>query len=131
MANLTNFGETAFNDWAFRPGATSPTRPTSMKVVLLTAITDAEAGTVTAASYAGYTDQDAGFGADAGGAGVIANAAQINFAAVAGGPITVVGHALKDHLGNLWAVKALASSVTYQTGDIPFIAAGALTHTTA
>lgn len=129
MANeRTDFGENAVFDYFYRPGATAPTRPTSMKVCLLTAITTAETGAVTEASYAGYAAQDAGFGAlDASGVG--ANAAQINFAAVAGGPITVVGHALKDHLGNFYDVKALASSVTYQTGDIPFIAAGALTHT--
>jgi hypothetical protein len=55
MANdLTNYAETALLTWAFRPGQASPTRPTSMKVCLLTAETDIEAGTLTEASYTGY-----------------------------------------------------------------------------
>lgn len=129
MANeRTNFGESAVFDYFYRPGATAPTRPTSMKVGLLTAIADAETAVVTEASYAGYAAQDCGFGA-LDGTGTGANASQINFAAVAGGPVTIVGHGLKDHLGNWYDIKALGASVTYQTGDIPFIAAGALTHT--
>ena len=111
MANeRTNFGESTIFDYFYRPATAAPTRPTSMKVALLTAITDAEAGTVTETTYTGYVQQDAGFGAlDAAGVGV--NAAQINFPALGSGPVTIVGHALVDHLGRFWDVVWLERSM--------------------
>lgn len=130
MANeKTNYFETAVIDYFLRPAASAPTRPTSVKVGLLVAITDAEAGTVTEASYSGYAAQDAGYGASAdnGGAQRTVNAAIIDFPAIAGADVIVIGAGIKDHLGNWLLVKALASK-TYSAGDIPRIVAGALTH---
>lgn len=130
MANeKTTYFEKAVIDYFLRPGAAAPTRPTSVKVGLLTAITDAEAGTVTEAAYAGYAAQDAGYGASAdnGGAERTSNAGIIDFPAVAGADVTVLGVGIKDHLGNWLLVKALTAKV-YAAGDIPRINAGALTH---
>jgi hypothetical protein len=130
MANeKTNYFETAVIDYFLRPGATAPTRPTSVKVGLLVAITDAEAGTVTEASYGTYAAQDCGYGASAdnGGAQRTSNAALIDFPAIVGADVTVIGAGIKDHLGNWLLVKALTSK-TYAAGDIPRINAGALTH---
>jgi hypothetical protein len=131
MANeKTNYFETAVIDYFLRPGAGAPTRPTSVKVGLLVAITDAEAGTVTEASYAGYAAMDCGFGASAdnGGAQRTSNAAQIDFTAIPAGPdVTVIGAGIKDHLGNWLLVKALASK-TFSAGDVPRINANAMTH---
>lgn len=131
MANeKTDYFEAAVIDYFLRPAAAAPTRPTSIKVGLLTAITTAETGTVTETAYAGYARQDAGFGASSQNAGFArtSNAAQLNYPAVAGGPITIVGYAIYDHLGNILDVVTLGASVTYQTGDIPFIPAGGITH---
>jgi hypothetical protein len=128
MANdLTNYAESAVITWAFRPGQAAPTRPTSIKLCLLTAITTAETGAVTEASYTGYAAQDAGFGADADNAGTEQsnNTAKLTYPAV-DATVTVVGLALKDHLGNYWAVKAI-TPVTYNAGDVPVVNAGTLT----
>lgn len=115
-------------DYFLRPGASAPPRPTSIKVMLLTAITDAEAGTVTEASYSGYAAQDAGYGAssDNGGAERTSNAATIDFPAIVGADVVVVGVGIKDNLGSVRLVKA--ASKTYSAGDIPRINAAALTH---
>jgi hypothetical protein len=130
MANeVTTYLEKAQIDFFLRPGATAPTRPTSVKVGLLTAITDAEAGTVTEASYTGYAAQDCGFGASSNNGGLerTSNAAQIDFPAVADGALAVVGYGIKDHLGNWLVVKSI-TTVNFNIGDIPRINAGALTH---
>jgi hypothetical protein len=83
----------------------------SVKVDLLTAITDAEAGNVTVAAYAGYAAQDCGYGASAnnGGTEQTVNAANIDFPAIVGADVTVVGLGIKDHLGNYLIVKAIAN----------------------
>jgi hypothetical protein len=130
MANdKTDYLEAAVIDYFLRPGAAAPHRPTSVKVALLTVDSDSEAPTVTEASYAGYAALDAGFGASSQNAGLArtSNAGTLTFAAVAGGPITVVALGIKDDAGNWLYVKTLSSSVTYQTGDIPQINAAALT----
>ena len=129
MSDKTNYLEAAVIDYFLRPGAGAPTRPTSVKVGLLEVFTDAEAPTITEASYAGYARQDAGFGASSqvSGAAKTVNAGVIDFPAIAGGSVTVVGYAIYDHLNNAMIVKA-TSSVTFNVGDIPRIAAGALTH---
>lgn len=130
MANeKTTWLEKAVIDYFLRPGATAPTRPTSVKVGLLTAITDAEAGTVTEASYTNYAAQDVGYSASSnnGGAERTSNAAIIDFAAIVGADVTVVGIGVKDHSGNWMLVKAITSK-TFSAGDIPRINADALTH---
>lgn len=131
MANeLTNYLETAIIDYFLRPGAAAPTRPTSVQYGLLTAITDAEAGTVTEAAYTGYARQDCGFGAatQVGGGAQTANAALIEFPAVADATLSVVGVGIYDHLGNLLVVIPHAST-SYAVGAIPRINAGAGTVT--
>jgi hypothetical protein len=130
MANdKTNYFETAVIDYFLRPGATAPTRPTSVKIGLLTAITDAEAGTVTEASYVGYAAQDAGFAASSDNSGTqrTSNASTTDFPAIAGADVTVVGIGVKDHLSN-WLLVKSTTSKTYSAGDIPRITAGALTY---
>lgn len=116
-------------DYFLRPGATAPTRPTSIKVGLLVTITDAEAGTVTEASYSGYAAQDVGYvaSADNGGAERTSNASIIDFPAIVGADVTVVGIGVKDNTGSWRLVKSVTSK-TYSAGDIPRINAGALTH---
>lgn len=123
MSDKTNYLETAVIDYFLRPGAAAPTRPTSVTVGLLTAITDAEAGTVTEAAYSGYARQNAGFSA----ANPSLNAGVIDFPAVAGAGISVVGYAIYDHLDNELIVKAI-TPVAFNVGDIPRINAGALSH---
>jgi hypothetical protein len=130
---MANEKTTAFEkdviDFFLRPGAAAPSRPTSIKVCLLVTITDAEAGTVTEASYAGYAAQDVGYGASADNGGVerSSNAAIIDFPAIVGADVPVVGLGVKDNAGSFRLVKALATK-TFSAGDIPRINAGALTH---
>lgn len=129
MANdKTNAFETDVIDYFLRPGAAAPPRPTSIKVALLTVITDTEVGTVTEAAYAGYAAQDVGYGASAdnGGTQRTSNAAIIEFPPIVGADVPVVGIGVKDNLGSWRLVKAAAK--TYAAGDIPRINANALTH---
>src|SRR5688500_14047930 len=124
MSDKTNYLEQAVIDYFLRPGASAPTRPTAVAVDILTAITSAEAGTLTKASYSGYAGQAPGCS----NANPTLHAAIIDFPAVAGADISVVGYSISDHLGNALIVKAI-TPVAYAVGDIPRINAGALSHT--
>lgn len=85
---------------------TNMTAPATIFAGILTAITDAEAGTVTEASYAGYARKAAAFGAPAGGGGgrQILNTALVLFDAKTDvGSVTGIGLGLYDAVsaGNL------------------------------
>ena len=130
MSDKSNYLEAAVIDYFLRPGATAPTRPTSVKVGLLITVTDAEVPTVTEASYSGYARQDCGFGASSqvSGGAKTSNASLIDFPAVTGSSITVSGYAVYDHLDNVLIAKDI-TDVVFNVGDIPRINAAALTHT--
>jgi hypothetical protein len=126
----TKYKADAVDDYFYRPAAAAPHRPTSVKIALLTAITSAWLGTVTEAAYTGYAAQDAAFGTEStvgGNTEQVASSAE-TYAAVAGGAITIVGYGLKDDLGNWLDITTLGASVTFQNGDIPIVASGAVTH---
>ena len=86
--------------------ATTDTAPATIYAGILTAITDAEAGTVTEAAYAGYARKAVAFGAPAGGSGgrQVLNAALVLFDAKTDvGQVIGIGVGLWDALtvGNL------------------------------
>ena len=94
-------------------------------VALFTAVTDAEAGTVTEVAV---TRILATFGAPAA-AGSMTNSGTVTFAAAGSNLGTVTHFGLFDAVsgGNLRYVGALSSSFAYNTGVQPSFAVGALT----
>jgi hypothetical protein len=85
---------------------TSMTAPATMYGGIITAITDAEAGTVTEASYAGYARKAVAFGAPAGGGGgrqILNNALVLFDAKTDAGQVVGIGIGLWDAIsaGNL------------------------------
>lgn len=147
MSNLTNFAENKIVDALFRAQALGA--PATWHVALLTAVTDAEAGTVTEVSGGGYArasvaaslanfagTQSAGSTtASTGTGGQTSNNNTITFPSPSGANWGVVTHiALYDASsgGNAWVISALTQSKTINNGDAaPTIVAGAYTFTLA
>lgn len=132
MANdLTNYGESLIADIAFGDA----TKETSWFVGLLSAITDAEAGTVTELSAGNYAR--AAFTATTPTNGRIPNSVDTDFGtanadwAPSGTP--AVGMALYEAVsgGSPVAIVAFGSSKVIQSGDPVKFAAGALGFTFA
>lgn len=99
---------------------TAYTQPTTVYAALLTAVTDAEAGTVTETTYTGYARQAITFGAPAGSGGgrQISNTGAITFPAkgdATGDPLSFIAVGIYDALtvGNLL-------DVIYLDGADPF-----------
>lgn len=93
----------------------------------LTAITDAAAGTVTAASGGAHARQAVSFGAAS--ARSKANNADITFPVATANHGTIVGWGVYDAVtaGNLVHVRALVTPLTYNIGYQPVISSGDLT----
>lgn len=119
MADMSNWLEGAVIDYFFRPGASAPTRPTTVKTHLYTAVTDAEAGTGTEVSSSGtaYAAQDSGFAAPTN--GVTSNASDVTYPTATASWGTVTHAAQRDNSGNaLTVIKALNSSKAVGNGDV-------------
>lgn len=87
MSNLTNAGENALLDHIL--GNTPLTQPT-LYVALLTAVSDAEAGTWTEVSGTNYARQTITFGAASG--GTATNSADVEFPAAGSGGWGTITH---------------------------------------
>lgn len=115
MADFSNYAEGKIYDHA--TGRLAWTMPTTVYLALFTAVSDAEAGTGTEVSAAGYARQAVAFGAAVDGAG--SNSAIELFGPLSGAG-TVTHAALFDAAtaGNaITIIKALAASKTWADGD--------------
>jgi hypothetical protein len=138
MSAATNFLENLLLNATFR--STAAYKPAAIYVGLLTAVTDAEAGTVTEVSGGSYarqqiTQADGSWNAptNSGGAQMISNVAAVNFptATANWGTITHVGIYDAASSGNLLMVLALSTSKTINTSDTFTIPASQLQITAA
>ena len=130
--NLTNYYEDAVIDASFRGGTFSP--PATWYIATVTAITDAEAGTVTETACglgrASVANSAAQWDATVGGNGTTANTNTITYSAPTSDCGQVVGVVFYDasSAGNAWIVVSLTTPKTVNNGDdAPSFAAGALT----
>ncbi len=118
MAGFSNFLEGKILNGVFRAVAYS--FPATVYIALFTAITDAEAGTGTECSFAGYARVAVTFSAESGGA--ITTPGNTDFAAKTdAGTVTVTHAGIFDasSAGNaLTALTALSSSVVLDQNDI-------------
>ena len=146
MSNLTNYAENKIVDALLR--GQSLGAPATWHVALLTAASDAEAGTVTEVSGGSYarvsvtaslanfsSTQSAGSTtASSGTGGLSSNNGAITFPAPTANWGTVTHWALYDasSSGNAWVIAALTASKTINNGDAaPSFAAAALSLTVA
>ena len=122
----TNYLEDAILNHVLRN--TAYTSPAAVYVALLTAVSDAEAGTVTEVSGgSGYTRVAATFD-DPSGSGATANSAEVAFGEATDDNGTVTHFAIYDAStnGNALYIAALDASFDYDTSVLPRFAAGAL-----
>jgi hypothetical protein len=121
--------ESAVIDYFLRPGATAPTRPTSLSLALCTADPGEGTGAVTnevSASGTAYARQAVTFGAPA--AGVTSNSALIGFPQATASWGTVTYWVLLDNGGNklyTGSIDTPAGGVAVNTGGIFEVASGA------
>lgn len=123
----TNYLEDAVINFFLRNDADTFTPPATIYVALLTAVADAEAGTVTEVTGGGYARVSAAFD-DPAGVGVTANSAEVQFAQASTDLGTVTHFALYDAStsGNALYIGALDASFAYNENVQPSFAAGAL-----
>jgi hypothetical protein len=138
MSALTNVGENNFLNSMFRTQAAY--KPAAIYIGLFTAVTDAEAGTVTEVTGGSYarqqiTQADAQWNAptNSSGAQMISNVNAVNFptASASWGTVTHIGIYDAVTAGNLIMVLALTASRTVNNGDTFSIPAGSLQITAA
>ena len=127
MTDFSNYAEGHVYDWA--TGRASAPATTTRYLALFTAVTSAEAGTGTEVAVTGYARQAVTFGAHTDGVG--ANTGVVDF-----GPLDSTGTATHAALfdassgGNaITAIKALAASRTWASGDIIRFAVGEIDFT--
>lgn len=131
----TTYLENKILDFLFKNNSSSFTTPgNSIYVGLATAVSDAEAGTLTEATFGAYARQQvnaAGWtlASSATDTQTVTNAANIEYAASTGTSNTVTHAFIADaaSAGNILFVGALDASKTIATGDIFRINAGNLT----
>lgn len=144
MSDLTNVAENTVVDWLLR-GA-SPSLPASWHVALLTAVSDAETGSVTEVAVGGYarqavtrnlaswsgTQAPASTAASSGTSGRSSNNGIITFGPVAAG-VTVTHFALYDAAtgGSAFVIRALTVTRALTSGDSASFAADTLALTVA
>lgn len=126
--SLSNTYENRVYDWLYRAGQT-PARPAGVWVGLITAVTDAEAGTFTEVTGGSYARQPVTMSAPTDGAG--SNSADVVFPAPTAAWGTVTHFALFDAVtaGNpISAAVPLSAARVINNGDAaPRFAAGSLT----
>lgn len=130
MSDASNYLETSIVNHFFRNSAVSA--PATVYVKLFTAVSDAEAGTGTEATFTGYSPSAVTFGAPTN--GVTSNSASVSWSA-SSGPETLTHFGVFDGTGTganaLTIIKALTASKVVNNGDTATFAASALTLTVA
>lgn len=146
MSDFTNYAENKIQDALWR--GQSLGAPATWYFALLTAVSDAEAGSVTEVSGGSYArvavtaslanfagTQSAGSTtASSGTGGQTSNNGAITFPAPSANWGSATHFAVYDASsgGNAWVIKALTQAKTINNGDpAPYFAAGAFTHTLA
>lgn len=128
MTDFSNYLENAIANHFFRNSATLA--PTSVRLRLFTAVSDAEAGTGTEVTGGSYAEQVITFGAPSN--GVIASTIDVVMPTATADWGTVTHAAIVDNSGNfLTAIEALAISRTVLNGDTLTFPAGNITVTVA
>lgn len=123
----TNYLEDAVIQYFLRNNADTFSPIATLYVGLATAVTDAEAGTVTEVTGGGYARQTIAFN-DPAGVGVTANTSEILFPEAGSNLGTVTHFFIADAstAGNIYYIGALDSSFAYNTAVQPRFAAGAI-----
>ena len=121
--SFTNFLETEILDHVF--GGNAYSAPATLYVALFTAVTDAEAGTVTEVSGGGYARQSAAFTVTG---NTASNSASVEYptATASYGTVTHVGIYDASTGGNLMCTASLTASKAIDTGDVFRIPTGDL-----
>lgn len=132
MTALSNYAEGQVLNHIFR--TTGFTKPTSIYVGLMTAVTDGEAGTITEVTGGSYArvavaPLDANWSAPVAGNGTTSNVAAVTFPAATAdwGIATHFGIFDAATLGNLLIYAPLTAARTITNGSTPSFGAGALT----
>lgn len=109
--------------WALVPGATAPTRPTSLQVSLYTDNTGLTSAPSTEAVNAsgnclGYSRQNVSFGSVSASGGSISNTVDVAFTATGGPWLTVNYYGILDNTGSMLYWSPLSTSRQLQvSGD--------------
>ena len=121
--SFTNFLETEILDHVF--GGNAYTAPSTLYVALFTAVSDAEAGTVTEVTGGGYARQSAAFTVSG---NTASNSASVEYptATASYGTVTHVGIYDASTGGNLMCTASLTASKAIDTGDVFRIPTGDL-----
>ena len=121
--SFTNFLETEILDHVF--GGNAYTAPSTLYVALFTAVSDAEAGTVTEVTGGGYARQSAAFTVTG---NTASNSASVEYptATASYGTVTHVGIYDASTGGNLMCTASLTASKAIDTGDVFRIPTGDL-----
>lgn len=124
MSDLSNTYENHVANYLFVPGA-SPVRPTSHKVSLWSAVSDAEAGTGTELTGDGYARADATFSVTN---GIAENDADVTFPEATDDWLEATHFAIHNHAGTaITKLIALTTPRTATAGTTPRFPAGDLT----
>lgn len=130
MPEFSNYGMQAFADYFFHPAASAPVRPTSHKMSLWSAITDARAGAgteLTTGTAPGYVRATIIWGSITVPGGVMATSLTAVFPAATASWPAATHYGVHDHAGNLLqALKALTAAQTILIGDHGEVPAGSL-----
>lgn len=130
MAEMSNYMKQAMADYFLRPAATAPTRPTSHRMSLWSAITDSDAGTgteFTSGTAPGYLRSVITWGNITIPGGVIATSLTAVFPAATSDWPAATHYGVHDHAGNLLqSLQTLASPQTILTGNHGEVPAGSL-----
>lgn len=133
MAEMSNYAKQAAADYFFRPGVLAPTRPTSHRMSLWSAITDSDAGTgteFTSGTAPGYVRATITWGTIALPSGIMATSITASFPAATGNWPAATHYGIHDQVGNLLqSLTVLTVPRTVLTGGHGEITAGALTLT--
>lgn len=132
MTAFTNYTEGQIANHIFRTG--SFTKPSTLFVGLMSAVSDGEAGTVTELSGGGYArvanaPGDANWAAPVSGNGTVSNVGAITFPQATADWTTATHFGIWDAstAGNLLVYAPLAANRTVTNGSTPSFAAGQLT----
>lgn len=133
MAEMSNYLKQAVTDQFFRPAVAAPTRPTSHKISLWSAVTDSDAGTgteLTAGSAPGYVRTTVTWGNVTIPGGVLQTNLTIVFATATSNWPAATHYGIHDHVGNLLqSLTALTTPQTVLSGNHAEVAAGSFTLT--
>jgi hypothetical protein len=130
MPDLSNYMKQSVADFFFRPGVAAPARPTSLKMSLWSAVTDADAGTGTELVGNGYLRSLCTFGTVSLPSGLLSTNFVCVFPTATANWVQATHYGIHDHLGNLLqSLVALTTPTTVLAGNHAEASAGALTIT--